>query len=144
MPSAKTQRLATTIRDECLGRRVRQLGRMVSGIYNEALRPVGLTISQVSILTAVACQEPVSPGEIAKGLQLEKSTLSRNLTRMVDEGWVAVAEGRPQTLRLTRAGETRLADAFPQWEAAQSQVEAALGRERVFAISRKGRQLMSA
>jgi DNA-binding MarR family transcriptional regulator len=137
----KTQRVAATIRDACLGRRVRQLGRAVSGIYNEALRPVGLTISQVSILTAVACREPASPGEVAKGLRLDKSTLSRNLDRMVAAGWVTVLGGRPQTLGITRAGEQLLTQAFPLWEAAQSRVEAALGRERVFAISRKGDRL---
>ena len=103
------------------------LSRVVSGIYNEALRPLGIQVSQLNILVAVGYRQPVSPIEVSERLCLDKSTMSRNLERLVERGWIGVEDSRPQYLRLTLAGEQILEQALPLWEAAQGQAAHILG-----------------
>ena len=83
---------ADLIASECLAVRVRLLSRTITGIYDEALRPLGLTVGQMNILVVVAKRGPVSPGEVARRLNMEKSTVSRNIDRMAKRGWLTVSE----------------------------------------------------
>lgn len=142
--NARAGLIATTIRDECIGRRLRQLDRVVTHVYNDALRAVGLTLSQLNVLVAVACHDGVSPGEIARALAMDKSTMSRTMTRMIDAGWLRLSPGRPRTLGMTEAGEQVLERAFPRWQAAQVKVESTIGREPVIALTRDGAHLAAA
>ena len=92
---------ADRIAGECLARRVRLLNRTITGIYDEALRPMGLTSAQLNLLVVVAKRGPLSPGEVARRMNMEKSTVSRNLDRMRQNGWVRVGQsdaGRKQVL----------------------------------------------
>src|SRR5215469_14704816 len=73
---------------ECVGFRVRKLNRMVSAIYDGALASAGLKTSQFTVLVAVANRGPVRPAELAELLQMDASTLSRNVERMCAKGWL--------------------------------------------------------
>ena len=136
-----TRDAAARIRDNCLAVRLRMLNRVLSGLYDDALRPLDLRVSQLNVLVAVANRQPVSAGEIGDLLRLEKSTLSRNLHRMAKRGWLTVEEGRPGSVRLTRKGEGLLERALPRWEEAQQSAEALLGSEGFRAVSDAGSQL---
>ena len=124
-------RAADLIAGECLAVRVRLLNRTITAIYDEALRPLGLTAGQLNILVVVTKRGPMSPGEVARRLNMEKSTVSRNIQRMVKNGWLTVTEsgsGRRQELALTRRGKTLLEKSVPAWEEAQTRARAVLGR----------------
>jgi DNA-binding MarR family transcriptional regulator len=129
MPTNATQ-AADLIAEECLAVRVRLLSRTITGIYDDALRPVGLTTGQLNILVVITKRAPISPGEVARRLNMKKSTVSRNVELMRSNGWLTVTpgkSGRKQLLALTRKGKTLLEKSVPAWEEAQTQARAALG-----------------
>ncbi len=79
MPTRNTQhvgRAADLIAGDCLAVRVRMLNRTITAIYDDALRPLGLTAGQLNILVVIAMRGPISPGEVALPLNMEKSTVS--------------------------------------------------------------------
>ena len=124
-------RAAETIAGECLAVRVRMLNRIITGIYDDALRPLGLTTGQLNILVVVTKRGPLSPGEVARRLNMEKSTVSRNVERMRANGWLTVTasdSGRKQQLTLTRQGKRLLEDSVSAWGEAQTRTRALLGR----------------
>jgi DNA-binding MarR family transcriptional regulator len=117
---------------ECIGRRVRTLGRVVTRIYDDALRPTGLTVGQLNILVAAAKMGLAQPAKVCKMLEMDPSTLSRTVDRMKGNGWVEVVEGddaRAQPFRLTAVGRRTLDRAIPAWEAAQRQARQLFGPE---------------
>jgi hypothetical protein len=79
---SETRATAQRIARECVGARIRMLNRKISRIYDEAVRPHGIKFSQMNILTMVALNEPVAPVDLVRVLELEKSTLSRNVALM--------------------------------------------------------------
>src|SRR5581483_7001757 len=112
------QRLARSVRRDCLALRVRQLSRRITRLYDAALRPHGLSTAQLNVLVALALTGQARPKDIAQALALEKSTLSRNLDRMVARGWIEVIpseRGAKQQLRLLPAGRRVVTEALPAW-----------------------------
>jgi len=128
-----------TIAGECLAVRVRLLNRTVTNIYDDALRPLGVKVSQLNVLIVVALGGPISPGEVARQLNIEKSTLSRNVDRMRAHGWLTVSSGdtaRQQILEIGAAGRKLIEEALPLWKKAQAQTEAMLGKPGAGSIHR--------
>jgi DNA-binding MarR family transcriptional regulator len=124
---------------DCLAVRVRLLSRTVSRIYDDALRPHGLTISQLNILTSIQSLRPAPSNEVASALSMEISTLSRNAALMEREGWITVAHaehGNGRVLSLTKAGARKLVEAKPGWASAQKEAKALLGTDGVEQIMR--------
>jgi DNA-binding MarR family transcriptional regulator len=115
------------------------ISRAISGVYDEALRPLGLRVSQMNIMAAVSRMGGANPGEISRTLLLEKSTLSRDVERLIERRWLEALPGRDarsHRLRLTRKGDKLLADATPAWRRAQRRARAMLGDDGVAAITR--------
>ena len=128
-----------TIASECLAVRIRLLNRTVTNIFDDALRPLGLKVSQLSVLMVVAKRGPVTPGDVARRLNMEKSTVSRNVDRMRTRGWLKVSEGdsaRKQILELGLTGRKLIEKALPFWKEAQAQTEALLGQRGARSIHR--------
>lgn len=117
---------------ECLAVRLRLLNRAVSRIYDRALRPLGLRVSQLNILVAITQFEQARQQDICQVLSLERSTLSRDVERLRTKGWLTTATGedaRTNLLRLTPAGKNLVDQAIPAWTEAQQQVMALLGED---------------
>ncbi len=128
-----------TIASECLAVRIRLLNRTVTNIFDQALRPLGVKVSQLNVLMVVAKLGPVSPGAVARRLNMEKSTVSRNVDRMRTRGWLKVSEGdsgRKQILELGSAGRKLIEESVPLWKKAQAQTEAVLGQQGARSIHR--------
>jgi DNA-binding MarR family transcriptional regulator len=124
---------------ECIATKVRLLNRAVTAIYDEALRPHGLKVSQMSVLVTVARIGEASPGAVGRILHLETSTLSRNVDRMRARGWldaVPTADGRAHLLRVTPRGRRLLREAHPAWCRAQERASELLGEQGTRGISR--------
>jgi DNA-binding MarR family transcriptional regulator len=110
----------------CLGYRTRKLARTVTRLYNDRLRPLGLNLTEMNLLAAIAAQGSVQPARLGRAMALEKSTLSRNSSRLVERGWVEVRDhpdGRGVLLTLTARGNEMLLRAVPVWEQAQQQAQ---------------------
>ena len=130
MATAKNEPTIDTIAGECIAVRLRMLNRVITNIYDNALRPLDLKVSQMNILVAAAKMATVRPLEICEYLHLDVSTLSRNVERMKVRGWLEVVpdeDGRSQPFRLTPQGRQLLEKAVPAWTAAQQQVKKVLG-----------------
>ena len=123
---------------ECLGFTARLLSRVISGVYDDALAKVGLKVSQLSLLNAIANEEETRPAEFAKLLVLDESTLSRNVTRMGARGWLRLKPGdddrRSHQITITEKGVALLRRSYPAWQKAQSQLTQRLGPEGVAAL----------
>ena len=127
------------IAGECLSFRSRLLSRALTSLYDEALRPLGLTAGQMNVLVLVAKLGPIAPGDAAKRLSMEKSTLSRNVERMRANGWLTVSPGdtgRHQILQVSSAGRRLLVKTLPHWKDAQAQATELLGSNGAQSIQR--------
>jgi DNA-binding MarR family transcriptional regulator len=123
-----------TIASTCIAVRLRLLNRVVTNFYDEALRPLGLKVSQLNILIVTAKLGLARPIQVSDILQVDTSTLSRNVERMRAHGWLEVVpdeDARAQPFRLTAQGRRVIEKAFPAWEEAQRQAKELLGEEGV-------------
>jgi DNA-binding MarR family transcriptional regulator len=130
MESERVQAMMAKIAGECIAVRLRMLNRVITNIYDNALRPLDLKVSQMNILVAAAKMGTVRPLEVCEYLHLDVSTLSRNAERMKARGWLEVVpdkDGRSQPFRLTPQGRKLLEKAVPAWSEAQQQVKKVLG-----------------
>jgi DNA-binding MarR family transcriptional regulator len=129
--------LAQALLDTCLCHNVRMASRVVSRAYDEALRPTGLRATQVAVLAAVGARGALSITSLADSMEMERTTLTRNLRPLEEQGYVFIApEGRHRSrvLRLTAAGQAVLLEALPLWEKAQRSALRQLGEQRWPAI----------
>ncbi|QEE26567.1 winged helix-turn-helix transcriptional regulator [Terriglobus albidus] len=110
----------------------RRAARALSQRYDEALRPLGLTITQFTILQALSLRGEVTQGELGEILAMDSTTLSRTLEIMNRHGWIAKHYGsdrRERRLRLTRAGESEFNRAVPYWRDIQEKLRSQLGKQ---------------
>src|SRR6187455_1102469 len=124
------QAMIDKIASECVAVRLRMLNRVVTNIYDDALRSLDVKVSQMNILVAAAKMGTARPVEVCEYLHLDVSTLSRNVERMRARGWLEVVpgeDGRSQPFRLTPRGRKLLEKAIPAWSEAQQQVKKVFG-----------------
>jgi len=122
---------------DCLAVRLRLINRAVSRIYDQALRPFGVRVSQMNILVAITQFDQARQQDICRVLSLERSTLSRDVDRMRAKGWVESSTGddaRTNLLRLTSSGKRLLEKVVPAWDEAQQQAVALLGEDVAVAL----------
>ncbi|HEX3575584.1 MAG TPA: MarR family winged helix-turn-helix transcriptional regulator [Rhodopila sp.] len=121
---------ATTllVRDNCLCLHVQRAARALVRRFDEALRPVGLTSGQFSLLMALNRPEPPGIGPVAALLAMDRTTLTANLKPLERLGFVVVGTGdtdkRRRVLTLTAAGRAALVAAMPVWERTHRALEA--------------------
>jgi len=116
----------------CTNLKLRQLGRMVNRHYDHHLAAVGLKSTQYALLSFVVKLGPIRPS-----LQMDVSTLSRNLQPMVAQGWLLVGAGENARSRLIEAtpdGLALRAQAHRAWKAAQTALNQRLGVAQVAAL----------
>ncbi len=133
-----------TIVKTCIAVRLRLLNRVVTNFYDDALRPLGLTISQLNILVVTSKLGLARPRQICEILQLDTSTLSRNVERMRAHGWLEVVpeeDARAQPFRLTLQGKRLIEKAVPLWERAQRQATELLGDEGIALLEKASKRL---
>ncbi len=128
----------------CLAVRVRMLGRAVTAVYERALASRELSVAQMNILVFVGKQGPCPPAVVGQMLQMERSTVSRNLRPMLERGWLAAEThdaGHLREVRLTARGRKELEAALPAWREAQAEAEKLLGAGGTQAVRTLGDRL---
>jgi DNA-binding MarR family transcriptional regulator len=139
-PDSDIDRIARS----CIAVRMRLLNRVITNLYDDALRSLGLKVSQVNILVVAAKLGVARPAQVCELLNLDASTLSRNVDRMQAKGWLETVpdeDGRSQPFRLTAKGHKLLERAVPAWEQAQEQATALLGEAGVAMLHKVTRPL---
>lgn len=123
---------ATTlrVRDCCLCLHVQRAARALARRFDEALRPVGLTNGQFSLLMSLNRPEPASMASVANLLAMDRTTLTAALKPLERRGLLTVdrdpADRRSRLLSLTAQGRGLLARALPIWERTHGEVEGRL------------------
>ena len=121
----------------CTNLRLRQLMRRVDQHYDAEMSRAGLKTTQYSLLSYVHKLGPLPPGELAQGLKLSASTLTRNLKPLVDAGWLESGpgkDGRSRLVSITAAGLAKREEGRLLWKVAQESLNDLLGLERVLAL----------
>jgi DNA-binding MarR family transcriptional regulator len=125
-PAAGIEAIATS----CIAGRLRLLNRVVTNLYDDALRPFGVRLSQGSVLAVAGKLGVARPAQVCEFLELDTSTLSRTVDRMVANGWLEIVpdeDGRSQPFRLTAQGRLLMERVLPAWEQAQAEAKKLLG-----------------
>jgi DNA-binding MarR family transcriptional regulator len=137
MPVLASSRAARKIARECPAIRVRQASRALTRVYDDALRPLGLQMSQFSVLIAIASFAAVGAtiSVVAASLVMDRTTLTRNLRPLERSGFVRVTrahgDARARLVVLTHRGHKIIELAYPRWEAALGSLRAALGPSKL-------------
>ncbi|HKY94507.1 MAG TPA: MarR family winged helix-turn-helix transcriptional regulator [Kiloniellales bacterium] len=134
-----------TPQHDCLFNAGRRLSRLLSQAYERQLAPSGLKATQFSLLAALATLGPegASIARLARALDLEASTFSRNLKPLTRDGLVILTRGEDARVRhvsLTAAGRARYEAALPLWRKAQSHVREALGGKALTRLTKLVRE----
>ncbi len=121
----------------CTNFKLRQLSRIVTQDYDAELSACGLKITQYSLLSHVYKLGPIRPVDLAARMNMDSSTLSRNLKPMISNDWLALVAGndaRSHKVAVTDAGRSKRQEAQRHWRAAQEKLNRRLGQERVLAL----------
>ena len=118
------------VRDTCLCLHTQRAARTLARLFDEALRPVGLTSGQFSLLNALNRPEPPSLGPVAQLLAMDRTTLTAALKPLERDRLVTIAadpgDRRNRLLSLTEKGQQVLASAVPIWRDLHANIEAGL------------------
>ena len=121
---------ATPVLIPCACANMRRATRVVTQLYEQALRPTGLRATQLALLQALAARGGISQGRLGELLAIDSTTLTRTLRPLHARGWIEIKPGadrRERCLRLTPAGRRQLDRARPHWERAQKRLRRVLG-----------------
>lgn len=121
----------------CTCFKLRNLARRVTALYDEGLAGAGITVTQFAVLTvllaAKRANESIGVTELARRLQIDRTTLTRGLDLLLDGGLIRIdrrrggADARVKTVAITPEGERRRGAAAPLWRKAQARLETRLG-----------------
>jgi len=118
------------VRDTCLCLHVQRASRALARLFDDALRPVGLTNGQFSLMMSLNRPEPPPMGPVATLLAMDQTTLTAALKPLQRRGWVNVTQNakdkRRRLLSLTPEGKAVLAAALPIWESTHASLDEAL------------------
>ncbi|HTC97287.1 MAG TPA: MarR family winged helix-turn-helix transcriptional regulator [Bradyrhizobium sp.] len=110
---------------------LRKASRRISQLYDAALAPSGLKITQRAILAQIGRSEPATVGALAEALVMDAGGLAHTLKPLIRDGLVAVGvdpqDRRNRLIRLTSTGKARLKQSDALWEAAQRSFEKGFG-----------------
>lgn len=115
------------VRDTCLCLHTQRAARLLARRFDEALKPVGLTHGQFSLLIALNRPAPPTIGDVAELLGMDRTTLTAKLKPLQRRGLVKVisdpADKRARRLTLTQDSAAVLADALPIWRSTHRQID---------------------
>lgn len=129
MAAARGMTLRTThlIRDCCLCLHVQRAARALARRFDEALRPVGLTNGQFSLMVSLNRPEPPGMSAVASLLAMDRTTLTAALKPLQRRGLVRIlrdtADRRGRRLILTAKGRRALVRAYPIWKKTHAALE---------------------
>jgi DNA-binding MarR family transcriptional regulator len=113
---------------------LRKASRAISQLYDQAMRPTGLRVNQISLLGVTQALQPVTVTRLARATVTDRTTLTRNLDLLGKRGLIRLQAGKDRRERevvLTGRGRELLAGAYPRWKEAQARIAQRFGQERL-------------
>jgi len=129
---------------DCYCTQFRRASNALTQIYDAALKPAGLRITQFSLLRSLARLGQATSTQVGVELSLDRTTISRNVKLLIDAGWVGVVEAddkRERVLAITKAGQKKIADALPYFKKEKAQKTVEQGAETFVETSKDNRLL---
>jgi DNA-binding MarR family transcriptional regulator len=135
-PDTTEQRMGQLAQEgsSCVSFNIRKAARAVTQLYDERMRPFGLRSTQLPILGKTLSLEPVTVTHLAKATMTDRTTLTRNLRLLEQQGLIKVDMGndrRERQVRLTDRGREVLAQVYPIWREVQAEVAKRFGSARL-------------
>ena len=121
----------------CACANIRRTDRIVTQFYDETLKSCGLNSTQFFLLVTLAEVAPITINRLAKAMNLDRTTLTRNLNVLIKQCLLQSQEGEDRRMRLvflTQEGQYALERAWPLWQEAQSRIEHVFGQARFEAL----------
>jgi DNA-binding MarR family transcriptional regulator len=116
----------------CACTAVKKLSRALGRIYDSALAPAGINVTQYAVMRSIA-RHPGEPlARVAAGLTMDRTSLYRAIAPLEREGWIQLEAGsdaRSRSASVTRKGAKVLDNAIPEWECLQRQLIGEFGEE---------------
>lgn len=143
------KKLATQLETElanCACTGLRMSARVMTRLYDEALAPSGVRITQLATLATVAFHGPFTVKALAKVLVMDRTTLTADLKPLEAQGFLEVTPGQDRRTRvivITRSGRAALEKAVPLWRKAQAQFKEHLGERRLHALLSELREVIA-
>jgi DNA-binding MarR family transcriptional regulator len=120
--------------EDCNCFMARSAARHVTQLYDQFLAPVGLHVTQFSILAKLKRLGPMTINALAKEMVMDRTTLGRNVLPLERDGLIRIeastADRRAKELHLTKTGEKRLQAGREAWTKAQTRFEHRFGSKR--------------
>ena len=135
-PATKKDTCLTPSACSCVN--LRRASRAITRVYDKALEPAELKITQYSVLANVAHSGPLNISKLARMLKLDRTTLVRNLKPLEASGFIEdteVADPRERAIQITEPGRLLVARALPYWKLAQKQIKDQLGADGIAQLS---------
>lgn len=120
--------------EDCAYDTLRRLARSVANHFDSELAKAGLKTTQAGLLSEILRLQPVRPGELARALDIDPSTLTRTLRPLTAAGWVELGAGRDarcRSIRVTESGRAKQAQAHRHLRTARRSLNAKLGPRRL-------------
>ncbi|PYT81827.1 MAG: hypothetical protein DMG40_07610 [Acidobacteria bacterium] len=111
---------------------LRRVARALTQLYEREMRPLGIRVTQLTILQELSRAREMSQGKLGEILSMDSTTLTRNLKIMIRQGWVAEHRGkdkRERLLQLSKRGYAQLARILPVWREIQARLRRRLGEQ---------------
>lgn len=122
----------------CTCSKLRSFTRRITAVYDRALAAAGIRVTQYSLLGHLRRSPGASMSDLADALDMDRTTLTRNLKALVDAGWVVIRPGqqdaRMRTVHITPVGEAQFQAARRHWREAQAEVNATIGGGELAAL----------
>jgi DNA-binding MarR family transcriptional regulator len=125
---------------ECPAFRVRQASRVLAKVYDDELAPLGLQLSQLPVVCALAMfgDRGATMSRLAQAVVMDRTTLTRNIRPLERAGLLRVArspdDARTKVVVITRAGERMIEAVFPVWERVLRRLKKRLGEDSLAAL----------
>ncbi len=142
-PSKSQKKQINKIASSCVSVRLRLINRIITSIFDEALRHHGVKASQITILVAISGFKRTTSKELCKTLHMDTSTFSRALAILKKHQWVYVepsGEGKILKIDVTEKGFEKIEEVYPDWELAQQKATEVLGLTTTKTIISSGTQ----
>lgn len=110
---------------ECISGRITRLNRVTANIFRKYISPYGITNSQLTLLFILTKRKDLNQKQLSEIAILEKSSLNRNLKRLLDSGLIS-KENFPN-INISHKGKILVNKIIPEWKKAMKEIEEILG-----------------
>lgn len=125
---------------ECISGKMMRLNRITANIFRKHLKPFGITDSQLTLLFVLTKRNNLNQKELSDITILEKSSLNRNLKRLIDSE--LVSKSSFPIIRITKKGKVLVNTIIPEWEKAMTEIQELLESDGISALNTLTNKLM--